>query len=182
MKKAAAIFLLMIYLFDVGAYLVMHQYMVYRSDHFFEEQIEKNFYNKNDLVEVAIPVSMPGIHDWAGYERISGQIRFKDNAYNYVQMKITSHMLYLKCVPDYKTTRLNDNNVIDAGPIKDVPVPKKEHVPYTGALFMNGFGFTFQDIILKSPVIRLTQYTTPYLQLLIDRHIDIPKQPPKQAC
>jgi hypothetical protein len=182
LKKIAAILLLSVYLFDLGGYLAVHRYMEYRSDRFFEKQTAKGMYNRNDLVDIAIPVSMPGIHDWKNFEPISGCIRFDSKAYNYVAMKITTHTLFLKCVPDYKTTRLNTLNILSASPIKDVPVPKKEHVPYAGSRFGHGFSFAFRNVVLKAPVISLTQHTATYLQKLIHRHTDIPKQPPKQFC
>lgn len=182
LKKAAAIFLLLIYFFNIGAYLVMHKYWVYRSNRFQEQQIAKNLYNKDDLVEVEIPVDMPAIQDWPAWQKVSGQIKFKDAAYNYVELRMTSRMIYVKCVPNYKTTRLATNNIIDAGPMKSVPIPKKDHVPYPGGLFTNAFAFAFHHIVLKAPVIQLAQYAVPYLSPIIDRHIDIPKQPPKHIC
>jgi hypothetical protein len=182
LKKAAAIFLLTIYFFNIGAYLVVQRYLVYRSNRYFEQQAAKGLYNKADLVEVAIPVDMPAIQDWPAYVKVSGQIRFKDAEYNYVELRMTSRMIYLKCVPNYENTRLNTTNIIDATPIKSVPVPKKTHVPYVGAVFMNSVAFTFHHLVLKAPVIRLTQYAVHYPDPLIERHIDIPKQPPKHVC
>ncbi|MFI5137416.1 MAG: hypothetical protein ACHQIM_06285 [Sphingobacteriales bacterium] len=182
MKKITAIFLLFILLFDICGYMALRQYMVYRADRFFNQQTAKNLYNKDDLVEVQIPVNLPGMHDWSGYEHISGQIRFQDMSYNYVQMKITSHILYLKCVPDYETTQLTAQNIINATPIKNMPVPKKDHVPFVRAQFLNTLNFTFNQTIIKAPVIDIIPQTADYNQPLINRCIDIPKQPPRPFC
>lgn len=176
--------LLSVHLFDLGGYLLMHQYLNYRSARFFNEQASKNLYNRHELVEVKIPVSLPGIRDWKSYERISGQIRFKNNSYNYVQMRMTGDTLFLKCVPNYEATTLNAENVIHADPIKDAPVPKKDQVPSSGAIFMGMFCFSAinHHAMLIPPVISLPKLTGFYPQPIIDRHIDIPKQPPRHLC
>jgi len=182
LKRVAAIFLLSVLLFDMCGYMALRQYMVYKTDRFFNEQAAKKLYNKNDLVEVQIPVNLPGMHDWSGYERISGQIRFQDIAYNYVEMKMTSHILYLKCVPDYETTQLTAQNIINANPIKNVPVSKKDHVPFMRVQLLNSVNFTFNQTVLKAPVIDIFPQTADYSQPLINRCIDIPKQPPQPFC
>jgi hypothetical protein len=183
LKKIAAILLLSIHLFDLGGYLLVHQYLIYRSDRFFNEQTAKNLYNKLDLVDVKIPISLPGIRSWKSYEPISGQIRFHNNAYNYIQMRVTRDTLFLKCVPNYRATKLNAQNIIHADPINDVPVPKKEHVPNTSGLFMDMFCFTaINNIMLIAPVIALPKLNFFSLHPIVDRHIDIPKQPPKYIC
>ena len=130
MKKLIAIVLLIIHLFNIGGQLAFYQYLVYKSDKLFNAQINKNHYNIEDLTEIKIPVSMPGITDWKSYEKLSGQVKFADASYNYVRMRLTRNAIYLMCIPNYETTHLFDHNIIYAGQIKDIPVPKKEHVPF----------------------------------------------------
>lgn len=108
----------------------MHWYLVYQSDRLFNEQVSQGKYNVNDLVEVKIPVHMPTIQDWKDYTYINGQVQFQNNCYNYVKLKMTRDTIYLVCIPNYTTTRLADHNVIDARQIPDIPVSKKEHVPF----------------------------------------------------
>jgi len=139
MKRSIAIILLVIYLYNVGGQLVFHQYLVYKSDKFFNEQINKSRYNVNDLTEVIIPVDMPGITDWNSYEHLSGQVKFKNASYNYIKIKVTRTALYLLCIPNYETTHLTDQNIIDARGISDIPVPRKDHVPFGKVDFVASF-------------------------------------------
>ena len=122
--------LLYIHLFNIGGQLTFYIYRVYKTDLFFNEQINENHYNINDLTTIEIPVNMPNVQDWNGYESLSGKVQFQEASYNYVKIRITHNAIYLVCVPNYSTTHLSDQNVIYAKQIKDIPVPKKDHVPF----------------------------------------------------
>lgn len=183
LKKLAAILLLSIHLYSLGGYLILHQYMSYRADKFYEEQAAKGLYNTSDLEDVEVPVNMPGITDWKGYENISGQIRFGDCSYNYVQMKVTRHTLYLKCVPNYKSTLLNTHNIIHAGSVKDIPVPHKDHVPFISVQHVDLLSsFIFENASFEPPVIMLAPAATRYFEPKTWYHIVTPKQPPRAIC
>ena len=150
MKKLIAAMMLSIYLFNLGGQLALYQYFSALSDKFFTEQTAKGFYNIHDLTEVKLPVNMPDIADWKNYENIKGTIEFNDVSYNYVKMKITRTALYLMCVPDYNTTRLSDQNIIDAKQSHNVPVPKKDHVPFGKATVHGNFNIAFDQFSFSS--------------------------------
>lgn len=130
MKKLIAALFLSLHLFSLCGYVVVHAIAVYNSDRFFEKQVGKGFYNVDELTEVKIPANMPGISEWADYQNVYGEVRFADAAYNYVKMRITHDAIYLKCVPNYATTRLCGQNIINATKLPAIPVNKKDHVPF----------------------------------------------------
>lgn len=183
MKKIVAILLLIVQAYGSGGSLILHQYLSWRMENFYNEQASKGLYDIHDLKEIAIPVNLPGIHDWKHYENINGQIQFGEQAYNYVQMRITSNKLYLKCIPTYTETRFNANNVLHAAPVKGVPVPQKEHVPYVGISFadvliaqsFDPIDFRTFETKVASPDVFCHLFET-------DRHIKMPKEPPKANC
>ncbi len=182
MKKPVAILLLAIYLFNIGGQLSLHQYFAYLADKFFTAQTEKGLYYKGDLTEVQIPVNMPAIADWTSYENISGRIDFNDVSYNYVKMKLTRTTLYLVCVPNYETTKLTQQNVIDATQGKKVPVPQKEHVPYGKILFSGKFNFQFGQFAFLNPATTIREVTTSPVLRPMFQSGDIHKPPPKSVC
>jgi hypothetical protein len=182
LKKIVAILLLSVHLYSLSGSLIVHQYLSYCAEKLFNEQAAKGLYNTKDLEEVAVPVNLPGIKDWVNYENISGQIRFGENAYNYVQMKVTQHVLFLKCVPNYKATRLIEQNVLDAQPTKNSPVSQKEHVPYVGIMHMHILAANFVNPVFDPPVTRVNAHYTTYHQPEADCHIMMPKQPPRPVC
>ncbi len=160
----------------------MHQYFAYLSEKLFNEKIDKGLYNLDDLTEIKIPVNMPTITEWRNYQDVSGQIQFDKICYNYVKMKVTRDVLYLMCIPNYKTTHLNVANVINAKPIKGVAVPKKEHVPFGKTIVSLKFsismsGCTFPCFSKMMPVKNMQQ-----IQRVTSRFISIPDQPPRLSC
>lgn len=171
-----------IYLFNLGGLLVLHEYFSQRSDRFFTEQTRKGLYNVHELTEVKLPVDMPAIHDWSNYENIKGCIRFNNVSYNYVKMKITRTAIYLMCVPNYNTTRIAGQNVIDAKGSNSVPVPKKQHVPVGKATVLGNFSLAFTQFSFSSFVKILPGNPVRSSKSPVTLYRDIPRQPPKYAC
>lgn len=182
MKKTIALILLNIYLLNIGGQLALHQYLVYKSDKFFNEQVQKGLYNVSDLTEVTIPVNLPTIHDWATFENISGHISFGSSTYNYVKMRVTKNALHLMCIPNYETTRFADSNVLDAKGIKNIPVPQKEHVPFGKMVLQDNVSLSFVQFEFYCPVTPLPENVAQPAPFLINAHQEIPEQPPKASC
>ena len=157
----------------------MHQYLVYRSDVFFNKQIDQNLYNVNDLTEIRLPIKQPGsFRDWRNYQNISGRLQFKNSAYNYVKMKITASVVYLMCIPNYKTTHLSKQNIIYARQIPDIPVPKKEHVPF-GKLNLITYSYHATQYWFKVPVKEMNQIISCKHSFVLYPGITDPGQPPE---
>ena len=125
---------------------------------------------------------MPEISNWSRYEKLSGEVRFANVAYNYIAIKMTRNAIYLQCVPNYKTTRLFGQNIIHAENMQDIPVSPKRHVPYSKLsvlshfnLHISCFAFTVNtetaQLIIQHPINRQ-----------ISRCAEIPEQPPRHCC
>ena len=106
--------------------MLLHLYVVDKSDKFMNELISKNLYNPNALIELKIKQNLPGINEWPDFKNVSGQIQLKEACYNYVKLKFTRDTLYVMCVPNYEKTRLIKSNIIYAKQINDVPQDSKE--------------------------------------------------------
>ena len=59
MKRAAAILLLIIFLFNWFGYRLLSDYLQHRSDTRLESQLDQNQYNEASLIEIRIPLNMP---------------------------------------------------------------------------------------------------------------------------
>ena len=179
MKKILAISLLSLHLFSLYGHMALYQYFVYHSDKIFNEQISMNKYAVDDLVSVKVPVNMPTIENWKDYAYISGQIQFKNNSYNYVKIKMTRDTIYLMCVPNYKKTRLINKNIIDARKIADIPVGKKEHVPFGKAISLSDFNYQNIQYSFITPVSVLKTAVSNVKADLIKCSVASPAQPPE---
>lgn len=179
MKKLIAILLLSIHLYNLGGYMVVFQYFIYQANKFNEEQISKNLYKTSDLVEIKIPVSLPHISNWNRYERISGAVQLQENWYNYVKLKMTRDTLFVMCVPNYKTTRLINANVIYAREVSEAPLnAKKQAMPLKSITMLKYVpqtataAITVPALVIKPAPARLN------IKPVIS-HLDVPGQPPE---
>ncbi len=114
-------------LFNSGGYDLFFRYMIGRSDNKIINRINQNHYRNSDLVEVKIPVNLPTLQDWTEYEQVSGQVQFKNNKYNYAEIKMTRDTLYLLVIPNHDRTKLTNANIIYAKQINDIPINKNSH-------------------------------------------------------
>ena len=170
------------YLFSIGGPMVLYQYFSYKSDRFFTEQTRKGMYNKGDLTEVKLPVDMPAITDWKDYVNIKGCIHFNDVSYNYVKMRLTRTAMYLMCVPNYSTTQLTKNNIVDARGAKSVPVPQKQHIPFGKTVLAANYSASFARFSFTTFENTLPDKGEFAVKQALPAYRDIPRQPPKSFC
>ena len=165
----------------MGGALVFHWYLTYKSDKFFDEQISKNRYSLDDLTEVKIPANLPAITDWKNYENMEGSVHFSNTSYNYVKIKMTRTAIYLMCIPNYSTTQLQSKNIIDARHIADIPVPKKDHVPF-GKVDFTTYSYQSTQYNFTNMAIAISKAATGNHFMIPVSHITGPGQPPETAC
>ncbi|HTE00612.1 MAG TPA: hypothetical protein VK668_15070 [Mucilaginibacter sp.] len=179
MKKLFAISMLLLHLFSLYGHMALYAYCVYQSNRLFDKQISQNNYKIDDLVEVKVPVNMPTIQNWKEYVYISGQVKFKENSYNYVKLKMTRDTVYLMCVPNYSKTKLSNQNIIDARKIADIPFNKKAHVPFGKVVSLSEYNYQLAQFWFLSPVVTLTQTSDYTNSSLANTSIASPGQPPE---
>lgn len=179
MKKLIAFSFLVLHLLCLASSVVAREIAVYQSDRFFEKQISRGFYNLNDLTEVRISTNTRATSGWNSYVRISGKVIFANNAYNYVAMKVTKGAVYLLCIPNYKTTHFCKTNIIDARNIPDIPVNKKEHVPFGKVSDLNIFYYRYADYCFSTPVLAIVTSQGNIVAQVAKSSIATPAQPPE---
>ncbi len=179
LKKTITILFLMTQLLAIVGPLAVHQYLVYQSDRFYNEQAGKGKYNVSDLTEVVIPVYLPHITDWTAYEQVSGQIQFKYTCYNYVGLKLTHNAMYLMCVPNYEHTQLLGQNVINAKGVKGKPLSKREHVPFATNTYAPQFHINLSAISFELSFRQIRTFFAVLTQPSSQHQPGTPKQPPR---
>lgn len=106
MKKLTAIFLIVIFLFNIGGYRLWFYFEQQRSDNQIEVLLDKEQYNEAELITIKMPLSLPYQGDTREFERISGEINFNGKIYKYVKRKIEKGELVLLCLPDKNKMQL----------------------------------------------------------------------------
>ena len=100
MKKLAAIFLIVIFLFNIGEYRLWFYFEQQRSDNRIEVLLDNEAYNEAELITITTPLSLPYQTSTSDFERVSGEISFNGKIYKYVKRKIDNGNLVLLCLPD----------------------------------------------------------------------------------
>lgn len=167
-------------MFNICGHILLHRYFVYRADQYFNEQIGKNRYNVNDLVEIKLPLHLSVAQNWKHYEPIKGQVQFKNNCYNYVKLKLTADTIYLQCIPNYEKTRLFNQNIINAKKIADIPVRKKSHIPFGKISQRVNYSYPQNTFNFTSPLAIVVKNDNCFCLHIIQRNSDAPKLPPKR--
>ena len=106
MKRAAAILLLIIFLFNWFGYRLLSDYLQHRADTQLESQLDQHQYNEASLIEIRIPLNMPYQNVSSDFERYDGEIEFNGIHYKYVKRKVTNGELVLLCLPNENRMRL----------------------------------------------------------------------------
>ena len=106
MKKLAAIFLIIIFLFNIGGYRLWFYFEQQRSDNQIQVLLDKEQYNEAELITIKTPLSLPYQSNTTDFERVSGEINFNGKIYKYVKRKIDNGNLVLLCLPDKNKMQL----------------------------------------------------------------------------
>jgi hypothetical protein len=136
-------------------------------------------YSLDDLVSVKVPVKMPSVEDWKDYVAVAGQVQFQNNSYNYVKIKMTRDTLYLMCIPNYKKTKLINQNIINARRIADIPNAKKDHVPFGKLSILSDYNCQVVKYLFVTPITILKKNNASINSDIIDHILASPAPPPK---
>jgi len=72
-----------------------------------EYNLDKHEYNRNELIEIRLPLHMPYYADQAGFERVNGAITVQGVPYKYVLRKVENGELVLLCLEDGQRTNID---------------------------------------------------------------------------
>lgn len=100
MKRLTAICFLCLLLFNIAGYRLWFYYAEHRSTVQLVNLVEKDQYEASDLITLTVPLSLPYQTDWAGWEKVRGEIVIDGVTYHYVQRKVANGQLVLQCLPN----------------------------------------------------------------------------------
>lgn len=107
MKKLAAIFLLLVFLFNIGGYRLWYYFEEQRSDEQIVALLENEEYDEADLVTIKIPLYLPYQTNWKEFETTDGEIEVEGTIYKYVKRKVQHGELVLLCIPHHDKMQVN---------------------------------------------------------------------------
>ena len=134
MKRAAAILLLLIFLFNWFGYRLLSDYLQHRSDTRLELQLDQQQYNEASLIEIRVPLNMPYQTVSSNFERYDGEIEFDGIHYKYVKRKVEKGELVLLCLPNENRMRLQSARDEFFKLVNDLQQSSQEKNPASGSI------------------------------------------------
>lgn len=95
------------HLFNTTGYRAVFEYFIVQSENQIVEQLDKEQYNNDELIEIKFPLHLPYMLN-SDYARVDGNVEFEGVHYNYVKRKVENDTLYLLCLPNKQKTKLNE--------------------------------------------------------------------------
>lgn len=186
LRKIAAILFLCILLFNTYGYKLLMHYVEQKQQLAIEQQLNNNQYDEASLIEIKVPLSVPYLSEWKEFERVDGEIEYKDVHYKYVKRKIEKGYLILKCIPNESKTRIVNAKDAFFKLVNDLqtqtPVKKSSGDNHTAKAFsfeycQKTIAWNFSDLPLS-----LTFNKIDYAGSLLSAVICSPEQPPETVC
>jgi hypothetical protein len=101
MKKAVAIFLVILILFNVMGYYGVFLGLQYKNDQDLAQRFDNDTYLKQETITLKVPLSIPYHVDDVDYERVAGTIDHEGETYRLVKQKLSQDTLYIVCFRDH---------------------------------------------------------------------------------
>ena len=142
MKKAFAILFLTVHVSYVCGYQLFFSVAENMANKHMVAALDKNQYNKNELIQIKCVLNVPYIITDISYERCDGQIELNGVQYNYVKRMVKNDTLYLYCIPNNQKTELNKTKNLYAKQNSDNPSGKtSEQSVLKKVSFFNEYNF-----------------------------------------
>ena len=102
MKKVAALFFIILFLFNFFGYRLVVEYLQIKASNQLTAKLDNNLYNDSQLLELKLPIHLPYQNNWSSYERFDGEIDINGVPYQYVKRRVINDTLYVMCIVNNK--------------------------------------------------------------------------------
>jgi hypothetical protein len=182
MKRAAAILLLFIFLFNWFGYRLLSDYLQHRADTQLESQLDQHQYNEASLIEIRIPLNMPYQNVSSDFERYDGEIEYNGIHYKYVKRKVANGELVLLCLPNENRMRLLNARDAFFKLVNDLQNPSQDKNSTPAHTVQNPITEYWQqqnNWHLEACIMQQRQYTSYGIMIPSSPLITTPAQPPE---
>jgi hypothetical protein len=125
LKRAAAILLLILFLFNWFGYRLLSGYLQTQADARLEARLDQEQYDPAQLIEMRVPLNMPYQLNSPDFERYDGEIEIDGVHYKYVKRKVENGHLVLLCLPNETKMRIQGAREEFFKMVNDLPAQGK---------------------------------------------------------
>jgi hypothetical protein len=109
MKQTAAIFLLVVFSFNMFGYRVVYNYLASRADIKLELALDHKGYDDEDLISIRQAINLPYYSSSDDFKRLDGEINVDGTIYKYVKVRVYKDSLELLCIPHYSKMKIQNS-------------------------------------------------------------------------
>jgi len=148
LKRIISIFLVFLLLFNTLGFYGLLQGLRYKSTLDLVTRLDNHRYSEDETILLKIPVAVPYQIDVDGYERVDGEFEYKGEFYRLVKQKYQNDTLFMVCIKDHASKRIEQALTDYVKTFTDKPVDRQ----HTGKNFMS----FVKDFLLTSIKISTT--------------------------
>ena len=123
MRKSLAIFFLFIIMLNTAGYYLVFEGWKWRNS--ITWSFDENSSASQEMI-VKVPITMPYAMHEKDWEKSDGQFEYKGEVYRIVKQKVTPDAVYIACVKDQESSRLNEQLEDFAKTFSDKPGDAKQ--------------------------------------------------------
>ena len=149
LKKAISIFLVFLLLFNALGFYGLLRGLQFKSTLDLVERLDNHKYSINETITIKVPLAIPYQLLSGEYQRVDGEIEYNSESYRLVKQKMDKDTLFIVCIKDQTSTRINQALTDYVKTFTDKPIQAKN----AGKTFV---GF-IKDFLLTS--INVSQFS-----------------------
>src|SRR5258708_25187170 len=107
LKKFCTIIMLVLFLLNVLGFYGVFLGLQFKYAQEANDQLDAEQYSSVDAVTFRIPLTVPYSTDHQDYERVSGEFEHDGEVYRLADQKVFRETLYIFCVKDNETNKIN---------------------------------------------------------------------------
>jgi hypothetical protein len=178
LKRVAAIFFLLVFLFNTGGYYLVFWCIKQQAKEDFLARLHASDYSQHESIILAIPFSLPYPVSDGSYQPVHGDFEYGGDYYKLVKQKLENDTLFVVCIKD-KEARLIEESLSDYSKLaNNLPVGSKQAFSFLAKIFKD---YQSNEKFTVSPLHAFTsqQYFAVTTAPVQESHRSIDSPPPE---
>lgn len=93
-------------MFNIAGYRLFFGFAEQQASAQLAAQVERQAYDADEIITLAVPLTLPYQTDWTDWEQVRGEIEIDGIRYQYVQRKVEGGQMYLQCLPNKQQAKI----------------------------------------------------------------------------
>ncbi len=107
MRKGVALIMLFVFLLNVLGYYGIFVGLRLRNVQELVQKLDNNSYKESETVTFKMPITVPYYNEARDFERVDGEFEHNGEVYRLVKQKLSQDTLYIVCVKDQESKKIN---------------------------------------------------------------------------